>query len=904
MVGYERKVLRIGNRQVVEIKMDQSSSDMSEVVVIGYGTQKRADVTGSISSVSAAEIRAVPVISAGQALQGRAPGVDVIASGYAPGSGVTIRIRGVHSINASNDPLFVVDGIPISGGINDINPSIIESMDVLKDASATAIYGARGSNGVILITTKKGGSGRTSVNFDSYVGVSTIARRINSLDKEGWVAYKSASLRTTQLDKLLDPIELANYNQGEEVNWMDFNLRKGWQQSHSVGVSGGNEKTKFYVNANFIKQDGIVKNSDFTRGSVQVNLDHRINDKFRIGTSTLLSTSKENIVNLGQVLGTAMLISPLGEVYNPDGTYRLFPTTEALSGNPMTDLENEKNQRVRTRIFSSIYGEYEFFKGLKYRMNFGPDLSFEDRGRFIGSYTNTLQGAANRATSAKADTKAYLLENIVTYNKKLAEHHNLDVTLMHSIQKQSFSESTIEAQGMPSERMLWHDMSAGTIRSFDSDQQEWSILSYMARINYSYKNKYLLTLTARRDGSSRFGEDRKIGYFPSAAIGWKIIEEDFMKDLTVFSDLKLRASYGSIGNTALNPYQSMGGLSRRPYLFGSTAALGFEPNSLPNPELHWETSTQLNIALDFSLLNDRISGTFEHYQIRTTDLLLNRALAPSTGFGSILTNIGSTKNTGFDLSIRTVNTGPGSQFKWTTNFNVGINKNQILDLYGTGKDDIGNNWFIGEPINVHFDLVFDGIWQESEKTAAAVYGRTPGQIKVKDLNNDKLINADDRQILGSPIPKWSGGITNNFGYKGFDLSVFVNTRQGFMINSAMYGLNNLEGRYNIPDFINYYTPDKPSNDFPRPVSAGANNPNLSVLRYRDASFVRVRNITLSYNFKDKAVQSVGIRSLRIYATAHNPFTFTKFKGWDPENASNIESYPAIKMVLVGVNASF
>jgi TonB-linked SusC/RagA family outer membrane protein len=902
-IGYVTQEIDINGRSIIDVPIKEDLQSMQEVVVIGYGTQQKSQVTGAISSISSSEIQAVPVISADQALQGRAAGVDVIASGHAPGEGATVRVRGINSINANNDPLFVVDGIPISGGLRDINPNIIESMEVLKDASATAIYGARGSNGVVLITTKRGREGQTQITYDGYVGLVHISNKVEVLDAEGWVRYKEASRRTSDMSVLLDPIELENYRAGNEVDWLDLNLRSGLQQNHSIGAAGGNQKTQFSVSANFLDQKGIVYSSDFRRGSLQINLDHQINDQFKIGTSTLLSTSKKNIVNTGQVLGQAMQISPLGDIYNEDGTYRLFPTNEALLGNPMTDLENEVNQQYRTRVFSSIYAEYEFIKGLKYRVNFGPDFTFGNNGRFIGSYTNTLQGAPNRATNSKSEIQAYTLENLLMFNRIFNEIHLLDATLLHSIQEQSSESNTIEAMGMPSERMLWHDLSAGQIRSFDSDQEEWSILSYMARLNYTLREKYLLTITARRDGSSRFGQDRKFGFFPSVALGWRISEETFLQDMPAVTDLKLRASYGTIGNTAINPYQSVGSLARRAYLFGSEPALGFEPNTLPNPDLRWETSNTINIGVDFGFIDDRITGSLEYYQIKTTDLLLNQALPTSTGYDNILTNIGSTKNTGYEFNFSSYNLNRPNGFTWQTNFNIAYNKNEILELYGEG-DDVGNAWFIGEPIDVFYDLVFDGIWQEDEADAAESYGRLPGQVKVKDINNDNQITAEDRAVLGSSIPTWTGGMTNTFSYKSIDLSIFIVARQDFMINSSVHGLGSLAGRYNIPKFVNYYTPENPSNDYPRPVNQGDRNIDMDVLRYRDGSFVRVRNINLAYDFSDNAISGIGVQSLRVYVSAQNPLTFTDYEGWDPESGGNLSSYPATKTFLIGLNARF
>lgn len=902
-IGYKTQEISVNGRSIIDVQMIPDLQSMQEVVVIGYGTQEKSQVTGAISSVSSTDIAAVPVISPDQALQGRAAGVDVIAAGHAPGTGATVRIRGINSINANNNPLFVLDGIPISGGLNDINPNIIASIEVLKDASATAIYGARGSNGVVLITTKRGSEGKTRVNYDGYIGFTDIQNKVDVLDGEGWVRYKMASRKTDDLNVLLDPIELANYNAGRDVDWQDLILRKGLQQSHSISVSGGSEKTQFSVSANYLEQRGIVVNSDFKRGSVQINLDHQINDKIKIGTSTLFSTSKTNVVDGYKLIGQAMQISPLGDVYNEDGSLRLFPTSEALLGSPVIDGENEVNQRFSTRIFSSIYGEYEFVKGLKYRMNFGPDFSFGNNGRFIGSNTTTLQGGTNRASNSRSDNKSYTLENLLIFNRTFNDVHQVEATLLQSIQEQFNESNFIESMGFPSERMLWHDLSAGQIRSYDTGQEIWSILSFMGRVNYTFQDKYLLTLTARRDGSSRFGEDRKYGFFPSVALGWRIIEEPFMKEIPAVTELKLRASYGSIGNTAINPYQSQGSLRRHSYMFGSEPALGFEPSTLPNPDLRWETSTTANVGLDFGLFDNRLTGSLEYYQINTTDLLLNQRLPTFTGYSNILTNIGATRNTGFEVTLSSVNIDIPGGLKWTTNLNAAINRNQIRELYGEG-DDVGNSWFIGEPINVYYDLVFDGIWQENEVDLAASYNRRPGQIKIKDINGDNDITAADRQILGSSIPKWSGGITNMFSYRGVDLSVFINTRQDFMINSEIHAIDNMAGRYNIPTFVNYYTPESPSNDYPQPVNQGEQNINMNVLRYRDGSFVRIRNINLGYNLPSNILSSAGVQSVRLYVNAQNPFTFTKYQGWDPEAGGNLSSYPSTKMFLIGVNASF
>jgi len=904
-IGYVTQEITFEDTGSYDIVLEPDNRSLDEVVVVGYGTQKKSQLTGAISSVSSAEIGAVPVVSAGQALQGRSAGVDVVASGHSPGSGVTIRIRGINSISANNDPLFVVDGIPISGGLNDINTADIESMEVLKDASATAIYGARGSNGVVLVTTKRGKAGKSQVTYNAYAGIAQLLNKVEVQDAEGWVNYRKASQRTDDINLVLDPIELENYQAGTVVDWQDLVLRNGMQQSHTLGLSGGSESTRFAISSAYLQQDGIVAPSGFKRGSLQFNLDHQPNKRLQVGASLFLSHSKQDIVNTGTILGQAMRISPLGDIYDADGNLTLFPTSEALLGNPLNDVSNDINQSLQTRLFGSLFAEYELAKGLTYRLNFGPDLRFSNAGRFIGSKTNVKQGGLNEASTTKTAVSAYTLENILTFNKRFYEKHALDLTVMQSIQYQGEESSFVAAEGIPAENMRWHDLSAGQNIGFDSDQVEWSIVSYMARANYGLSDRYLLTLTTRIDGSSRFGQNRKYGFFPSAALAWRIADEPFMDRFSALDDLKIRISYGSIGNTAINPYQSLGALVRNGYLFGSEPAMGFQPSTLPNPGLQWETSYQANVGIDFALWRNRLSGSIEVYQIDTKDLLLYQGIPNSTGYSSVLSNIGATRNNGYELTLSTVNLDTEGDFRWSTDLNVAINKNKIIDLYGDKQDDVGNRWFIGEPINVFFDYQFEGIWQEDEVEAASVYQRSPGQVKVKDINGDNQINAADREILGSSIPGWSGGITNNFSYKGFDLSVFINTRQKFLINSAIHGLDNLGGRYNIPTFVNYWTPENPSNAYPRPVSTlGGNNPNIDVLRYRDGSFVRVRNISLGYRFHEGLLSSIKLQSLRLYLSAQNPFTFTKYEGWDPESGNSYESYPSTKMFLIGLNASF
>lgn len=904
-LGYVSQERQVGATAVITIVLLPDSKSLSEVVVVGYGTQRRSDVTGAISQISSETIKATPVVSAEQVLQGRAAGVDVVAAGNAPGSGMTVRVRGQRSIQAGNDPLYVVDGIPFDGGLNQISPNDIQSVEVLKDASSAAIYGSRAANGVVLITTKRGRSGKTLVSVDSYYGWQNILNQVDVLGAGDFVKFRKIAQRRQDLNTILAPEEIANYESGKSVNWQDLLLAKNApQQNHQVSMSGGSEKTRFLVSLNYLQQKGIIAPSAFERGSLRINLDHDLSKSLKIGVSSLFTRSLTNTVDVGNALTAASQISPLGDVYDSQGNLLLYPTqSEQLVVNPLTDIANNINKTWTNRIFASLYAQLSLGKGFSYRLNFGPDLSFANNGRYIGSSTNAKKGALDEGQSNRSDSYSYTLENILRYTKTFGQPHKLDLTLVHSIQSRKYTYTNASAQGFPTNLVEWQKLSSGTIKSYDTGAEDWKLLSYMARANYGFKEKYLLTLAARLDGSSRFGSSNKFGFFPSAAFAWRIIEEDWMRNASWMSDLKFRLSYGAVGNTAIDPYQTIGALSRASYLFGSNPALGFGPSALPSPDLKWETSRQFNVGMDFGLFNNRLTGSLEYYQTNTDDLLLSQSLPPTTGYTTILTNIGATRNKGVEVTLQTVNVNTASGFKWTSDINFASNRNQIRKLLNDGKNDVGNAWFIGEPVQVFYDNRYVGIWQTAEAEEAKRYGRTVGQIKVEDVNNDGIINADDRAILGSPFPKWTGGLTNTFAYKGWGFSFFIYTRQKFMINSPIYGsnLDNLNSRFNIPEFIDYWTPENPGGRYPNPLPIGTTNPNLNTLGYVDGSYVRVRTISLSHDFAKGLVSKVGLQSLRAYVTVNNPFNFTKFKGWDTEAGSAVNSYPSTKLFLAGLN---
>lgn len=926
-VGFIGKEFELGNQTSVDVKLDADDRTLNEVVVVGYGTQKKSQLTGAISSVSAKEIAELPITNARQALQGRAAGVDVVQNGSRPGAGVTVRIRARRSINASNDPLYVVDGIPLSGGIDDINPNDIVGMEVLKDASATAIYGSRGANGVVIVTTKRGKPGQTVVSLDSYYGLSEPLSLIDVMDGPQFAEYKRESRRAinayTTDAALFEPIELDGITNKRTTDYQSPLLRTGSIQSHQIGVSGGTEKTQFAISGNYFNEIGIIKNQDFSRYTFRINLDHQITKRVKLGISSLGVYSLQN----GEVFnpyGGALQENPLGKPYDDNGNLIFLPTSDGLRTNPIAEVVPgaQIDLTKRLRMFNSIYGEWNILEGLRYRVNFGPDFTSRRTGRFVGSQTNARRGGDPTAFTFNEDIFNYTLENILTYDKTFKGVHSLNLTALHSIQQDDNQRGQMSVTGVPAETQQYFNLGQATlINGIGTSVSRWTLNSYMARLNYAYNDKYLFTLTGRYDGSSRFGTNTKYGFFPSAALGWNISNEPFLKTVAWVDQLKVRASYGSIGNTAINPYQTQTLLDRSVYAFGSTPAYGYRPGTIGNSDLKWETTTTANIGLDFSLFRGRFSGAIEVYRANTSDLLLQDQLPLTSGFGSVLKNVGRTRTDGLEISVSTVNVESKSGFRWTTDIQWAKNREAIVELFNGKVDDIGNARFIGQPITAYFDFKKIGIWQLGEESQAASFGRRVGEIKVEDNNGrgpdgrltgqpDGRINADDRLIIGSQVPDFTAGMTNRFSYKGLDLSFFLFARVGSTFRSGFHtAFNSLAGRYNNLD-INYWTPNNPTNEFPRPNQNQEAPVFQSTLQYFSGTFLKVRNVNLGYTLPESLTSRIKLSSLRLFASAQNPFNFSeyrsKYKGIDNESFDivNQNESPAIKQFTLGINAKF
>ncbi len=933
-VGYAAQEVPVNGRSTINISMEPDAAALDEVVLVGYGTQKRGEVTGAIETVTAEQLSIVQVSSSIDAIKGQIAGVDVQSTGGRPGQNPTVRIRGRRSISADNDPLYVVDGIPLIDGpesMADINPDDIASMQVLKDAAATAVYGSRGANGVILVSTNRGRVGKTKITYSSRYGITSATRLVDMMNGEEFAALKRESRRIgwngtipADTEVFLDPVELESIAQGRSTDWQNLIVGEGWQTNHQLAVSGGSENTTFSTSIGYFKEQGIISNQDFERFSGKINIDHRINDIFKIGASFLVARTEQNVGN-NATMQEALANNPLGVPFDADGELLFLPTNDGIRTNPLSELVEDAflDERLQTRIFAPIYLDIDIMQGLKWTTTFGPDVRIGRRGTFAASLTNTNRGAPATAGITNVTDFGYTLENLLTYNKALTDRQNLKVTLLQSIQKSRLEANRGDVTGIPYESQTFYNLGSATQGGvLESVLTEWALASFMGRVNYDFDGKYLFQASLRADGSSRLAPGNQWKYFPGISAGWRIDQEDFLADTSV-SELKLRASYGEVGNTSVLPYQTAGRLGSTVYAFGEEPALGFGLNEIPNEDLTWEVSKTLDIGLDYGLFNNRLVGSFDFFRTNTEDLLLERALPTTSGYEEVLQNVGSTRTQGFEFSISAgIIDNDGDGFNWDVDLNISTYKEEITELAlkdanGNPIDDTGNERFIGQPIRVFFDYEKIGIWQADEEAAAlAADNKVPGEIKLNDLNGDGVITPDDRKVLGDDVPDYYGGFNNKFSYKGFDLGIFFVFRQGQMIQSNFNASNNsLFGRYNNLD-VDYWTIDNPTNANPRPNENQESPRNGSTLRYFDGSFIKLRNLTLGYNLPESITEKLGMEKLRLSVSGQNLFFITDYPTFDPEvgetfdedgdreDSLNSGVVPSSKMWSLTLNATF
>ncbi|MBB6270718.1 TonB-linked SusC/RagA family outer membrane protein [Pedobacter cryoconitis] len=940
-IGFISKQLPVNNRQQIEVTLEDDHTNLDEIVVVGYGSVKKSDLTGSVSSIGSKDIKATPVASLSQAIQGRAAGVRVSQSSNAPGGGMNIRIRGGNSIQGGNEPLYVIDGYPLYNENGPgINPNDIESMEILKDASAAAIYGSRGANGVIIITTKRGKAGANRIQFESYYGSQTLRKKLDLLDASQLAALINDGIANVNGDNIGKPgypkpltytdAQIASLGKG--TDWQDEIFRAAPIQNYQLTFTGGTEKSQYAVSGNYFNQKGIVSNSGFKRGSVRVNLDQELSGKFKFSNSLTVTNSTNNSVatdgdgggNAG-VIYSALFFSPTVPVYDAQGQYSMNNRPGGiLISNPLALANERTNIELRTRILGNTSLEYKIIEGLTLKTMFGANMAFGKTNFYLPRTVYAGLATNGRAEVTTSRYFEWLNENTLNYKKVISKIHSFNFLIGYTFQNADYEDLKASAQNFASDILKFNNLGAAQQTNPNtSNAYDWSLRSYLGRINYDLSNKYLFTVSGRYDGSSRFGMGRKYSFFPSGSAAWRISGESFMSKLKAVSDLKLRASYGLTGNQEIGQYQSLGALQTESYNFGNVIAIGYAPNRIANPNLKWETTAQLNFGLDLGLFKNRITVTTDWYQKKTKDLLYNVSLPITSGFNTSLQNIGKVKNEGFEFAINTVNLN--GVFQWNTNFNISFNKNKILDLGavtddipsggGSGHLQLGSSGILrtGQPIGVFYGLVTDGIFQNAAEVAASGQKNAkPGERRYKDVVPDGVINSLDRVILGHAQPDYTFGFTNNFSYKGFDLSIFIQGVQGnSILNLNRYELESMTGVSNQSvNVLDRWTPANPSNSMPRASSAGSPY-QITSQQVEDGSYIRLKNVQLGYNFSPDLLKKIRLSNAKIYISGQNLLTKTKYSGYDPEvsrfGQDNLSqgidygSYPSSKIFLVGIN---
>ncbi|MGO4770568.1 SusC/RagA family TonB-linked outer membrane protein [Flavobacterium sp. W22_SRS_FK3] len=949
-IGFKTEEKTVNETGVYNIIMKEVDNSLEEVVVVGYGVRKKKDLTGSIVSVSSEQISSRPVQNAVQAMQGKAAGVD-ISSNERPGTVGKVTIRGARSISASNSPLYVVDGVPInnskplagalgksvsdvsdsnSGGIDFLNPSDIESIDVLKDASATAIYGSRGANGVIIVTTKKGKNGKFALNYSTSLTTEKIHENApimsagEYIDFRRWARYYSnptafpkGDAPTIANDELIflksaDASAWANIAKGWEngtwdgskvatTDWTKFVTRTGITQQHTIAVSGGTEKMKGYGSFGYTGNTGVLKGQSFKRYNGVANVDITPTDWFSMGANlnTSYSINEYGQSNIGRsavsstagIYNSARLNLPYTVPYDSSGNRIDNPGGDNTIRTVIDEDKYSQDQRVTLRAFGSFYTQLDLGKlipvlgGLKYRLNFGPDITSYRDGVFLDGRSAARSGTSF-ASLIKAQTVSYTLDNLLFYNKTFGKH-DLGLTFLQSKTGYEYEDSMMAANDVKNPENKWNALTPSnvTLSNYSTNLIESGLLSYMGRVTYGYDNRYLLTASGRYDGASQLAEGKKWDFFPSASLAWNMNQESFLNDVSWIDQLKLRVGFGITGNAAVDPYSTQPPLVGIVYPNGS----GLVNNAtLGNPDLGWEKTKQINYGIDFSFINSRLSGTLEYYTSNTTDLLLKRSVPTPTGYRDTYANVGETEGEGVELTLNTINVR-AKDFEWSSNLSFSYQQSRIVTL-ATGKfDDINNNLFIGQPQNVLYGYESNGIWKPEDATEMAKFNAngasfTFGNARPVDQNGDYKIDANnDRVIIGSADPKYIAGLTNTFRYKNVELSFFIYGRLGYLYNTG--GEN--EGAKGSQRSIDFYTDNNINAEYQKPIySAGTGDSFFPILGYRDGAFLKMRNISLGYNFTNEMAAKAGVSKLRLYFQVMNPgMIYNKVKWMDLDTQS-------------------
>jgi TonB-linked SusC/RagA family outer membrane protein len=926
--GYTLQEIPVTTENNLLIKLTEEVKELADVVVVGYGTVKKKDLTGAVASIKTDDIVRSNPTNAEKAMQGQFAGVNITKASNLPGQAFSMDIRGENTITGVTEPLVVIDGI-IGGRIEDINPADIQSIDILKDASSTAIYGSRGANGVVIITSKKGRSGRAKVSIDSYIGEKVPAHLPKfQTAQQFYQSQYTDIILNNGTPATFSSNELEQINSGKSTNWVDEITKPGMQTGNTVSVSGGNSGTTYRFSGGYLQEDGNIVHTSYKRYNLNGAIDSRINNFIRVGFSAFINYS-ENPRSSLETLRSAYRARPTGVVYyddlvNPGDGYDLsqgpwngyavwmgIKDNQVLSPIVEANPANAEYLLKAANQMGNAFVELKLIKGLTFRSSISASNIDTRTGDYRGTYSKDRAGVKlPRATYSTADMTSWTLDNQLSYDYSRGKS-KVNATVLQSAYKSKTETYSIAVQNLPYASMWYNLGTAGlsNITSVSSSFVQNTLQSYMGRVNYGYDDKYLITLTGRADGASQLANGHKWAFFPSGAIAWRIAQENFFKEnVRAFSDLKLRLSYGQVGNANVDPYSTQAQILNTIYAYDQTVGNGFAPGSLGNQDLKWERSEEFNIGLDMGFLNNRITGTIELYKRNTKDLILQENLPTSTGFNVVTANVGKISNKGIEVLINTQNIN-SKNFTWGTTINFSRNINRIEALANGVDAIIGNALFVGKSVKSYYDYQFDGIWQIADSAQAAAFGQKPGQVKVVDNHKDGVISSatgkDDRVVLGTQLPKFTIGMTNRFTYKDFDLSFFMYLRNGTMFMNGLFGGGTMadytNNRYNHI-VLNYWTRNNPTNDM---YGVGISQPYKNAIAYQHANFLRVSDITLGYTMPKAKLDKLSIDRLRVYVQISNPFIFTKYHGLDPEFNGNtyIDDVPNI-VYTFGVNLGF
>ncbi len=942
-MGYATKTMIANRMDNMVVEMEKDALLVEEVVVVGYGSQKKSDLTGSISTIGAKELKQLPSTGLEQAMQGRSAGVYITQNSGSPGGAMSIRIRGTGS-TLSAEPLYVIDGIPIindnkstsatfesdgggqySNALTTINPNDIESIEILKDASATAIYGARAANGVVLITTKKGTDGKRSISYETYTGVQQLYKTIPVMKLKDYAKYISeVNLGEIEEFKNLDLL-------GDGTNWQDVIFRNATMNNHQFSLTGGNEKTNFSVTGGMHKKNGIVEGSDFTRYSGKLNIDHKYNKFLSLGGNIMISRTKENITfndNSNGVIYTALLTPPLVPARTLDGNFGAPPGGKNIVltfDNPLANAVEVEDVNKKQRTLASLYAEAKLTPWLKYRTEFATDLLYTNQNTFWPQYERGTQSRKSRVRRNNNNSTFWINKHLLTFDKTYDEKHAVTFLAGFEGQEGTYEWLYAAKDNLPNNLLQELNLGDAGTQQVNGGAGHWALLSYFGRLNYGFNNKYLFTGTLRADGSSRFGVNNKYGLFPSWALAWRIKQEDFLKDVSQITNLKLRFGFGAVGNQEIGLYSFASLLRSQDVVIGNQLVTGFVPDNIANPNVKWESSVQYNAGIDFGMFNNRVELTIDAYDKTSTDMLLP-AIYPATA-GSLtppFINIGKMNNKGIELSLTTQNlTG---KYSWKTTSNISFNRNKVIDLGSTGSlTGIIQRVPVtrteeGLPIGQYYGHIVEGIFKSSEEIAEAPFqeiGTRSGDLKFKDLNGDKVINDKDKTFIGSPHPDFTLNIINDFSIGNFDLNIFLRGVYGNEVyNMLRRDLAGTGAWHNQSvDIIDRWTPTNTEGTEPR---SNGNDPNqnrrVSTRFVEDGSFLRLQNLMIGYNFSKSILKAIRVSNLRFYISGQNLFTLTKYKGYDPEIGSFNQNplisgvdngrFPVARSLTIGANLNF